>query len=188
MNRSVKGVYFLALIKQLKAWHRQAGGNKIPALSAEDNRSISESKIMPSSWYPLEDFIRTIDSVFHLVYGGTNEGLLQMGIDAANTAAGGPQRRIIKPGDPVGTLGSLSVYWNLSYNFGCLSLEKQKHDYCVALKEYPDIPRVHALLHIGFIQQLLTLAGTEGVVCQPTSTPWKDGNDFTIRVQWQGFK
>ncbi len=111
-----------------------------------------------------------------------------MGHDAGDVAAQGPQRRLLKAGDPTRTLESLPVYWDLSYNFANASVTREQHFYRIDINDYPDISRVHALLHLGFTTQIVTLVGAEDVDCQVVSAPWEGADQFAISVIWQGLE
>lgn len=191
MDRSVKGVYLQGLIEQLKTWQHQTGVEKIPDLDLDEEtqQRLFENCIMSSSWYKLENFWRVLESVFQLIYGGTTDGLQKMGFDGAKSTAKGPQRFLIKKGDPWRTLDSLPLYWNLSYNFGQVSVERDKSDYIVTLKDYPDIPQVHALLHVGYVRHILMLAGAQGVICKASASLCQDSShEYFMTVRWQGLE
>jgi len=178
----------IGLIKLLKIWQHRTGADNIPHLEADDHKLCIEGRIMPSSWYALESYLRMLDAVYYLVYGGTFKGMLKMGLDAGDVAAQGPQKGLLKAGDPRRTLESLPVYWELSYNFASVSVTREAQYWCVRIKDYPDITRVHALLHLGFTTKILTLVGAEDVKCEVVAAPWEGADHSGISVVWRGFE
>lgn len=155
-------------------------------------RKVTESYILPSSWYPYEVYERTLDVIFRKLSNSDEETARGMGSFMAHAMLMGPYSMYLKPGDPAATLKLFPVFWKNCFNFARVRYkqpavnrqgEPLKH-VDMEIEDFPDLPYPLYLIAQGFLAKTVELAG--GVGPSLDMEPWQLGRErFPCRIRWE---
>jgi hypothetical protein len=176
-GRHTKGVNLIDLVKTFRALHK---AGQITNLPPDETRFLQE-RILVSSRYPLEDFLRIAHRV-HTAMGGTVEVAETMGGVGAQSVLQGVHRIFLREGDPAGTVRAIQQIWANHFDFGEIQIEEDGHCFRVRMTGYPDMPPIHGHIVVGWVRKAVELAGGDPKSVSLERAPWREGGDFVIRV------
>src|SRR5689334_6838164 len=94
--RLAKGLNLLELAKFVRS---QKAADTLPGLTSED-RELIKGRIMPTSWYPFETFVRVLCSAHATLMGGSDAAARQMGHLSCTVMLSGPHAVFVHAGNP----------------------------------------------------------------------------------------
>lgn len=186
MARQAKGINVAQFVKTLKSWKKHGGHETVPGLVPEYAGYLRHQRILSSQWYPLELFLHFLDLTHRHVFGGTDKGLIDLGRFGAASNSESAHAVYLKS-EPTSMLQVFPRLWSANFNFGELVIEHEQASKTavVTFADYEDIPRSHALVHLGWFEVLLTKAGAENARCTVAAEPWNGDPLFAVRLSWK---
>lgn len=153
----IKGIAVIGVVKLLRR-ARKAAGEALPwAL-----HGYLERRILPSAWYPEEDFDLLVRAAGRLQIGAHRTHFEGLGRQQAEQDLGGIYRVMLRRGDPLATLEQLGDLWRLYHDAGTVQVTFEGADRAsVLLTGYPFAGADLCALHTGYLTAALTLAGAE---------------------------
>ncbi len=179
-QRQAKGVNLISLVKLL---HTQKDAWKDHPLR-DSARALMQQRITYTGWYPFTDFEELLKLAHQVLFGGSDQAALQMGVTGGKLIFGDVHKAYIAPGDPDRTLGGLIRAWPGYFNFAKPQRQVEGDTARVQILEYPDISKVHGLIMLGWAQAMLKLSGTSKVQHKIISAPWLGSGDFEFELSW----
>ncbi len=181
-EKKIKGVDLIGVVMSLKAWKKQAG-RELPDVHPDDVPYLDGSiRVLPSVWYPFETFTRLLSLSHRYVYGGTEEGMIRMGRDAAALAYGGVHSIFVRKDDFAGSVRSFQSQWRQHFNFGELTVDRIPGGVRIRFEDFRDASRIHGVLHVGWFLQLAEMCGAQKPKCRIVDAPWLEGGDLTLEL------
>ena len=175
----VKGMGLVQLVRLARARKRRAR-----ALLDEPLHRYLDRRILPSRWYPEEDYLALIGVVVRLLAEENGAGdrasvLAELGAGQARQDLEGPYGIMLRRGDPAGTLERLGSLWRLYHDSGRMSAAVQSPGRAlVVLEAFPPITGELTAVIGGFVAEALRLAGARDVRVELGDAP-RDG------ARWQ---
>lgn len=180
MARRVKGIDVLQAVKGLRAMSAR------PALGP-DATALVKQRILPSSWYPMEPFREVLGALHRVRFGATDEAALEMGREGARTTLAGEQAAYVSHGEPKRTLQAFERIWRSHYDFGRVETALTEEAARFLLHGYPDVPRWHGLIIVGWLLGALEMSGAKHSRYQIESAPWTGAEaPLTAVLTWDG--
>ena len=188
-GRKAKGVLLVDHVRMI----RGAKNPRLLETLPPEDLEIVASRVMSSSWYPYDTYVRTLDVIFREISGSDPEVARDMGRFMASHLLAGPYMMYVKAGDPESTLRGFQVIWKNFFNFGAvrLSLDDStapasgRRGFFGVVEEFPDLPKALCYIVQGFLDKTLEMCGASErsiveVTCVATGHPL-----CSYRVGWK---
>lgn len=170
------------MVDLVKALRSARKGGQLQELSDRD-RSLIDERILVSSWYPLEDFLRLLELTHQKVMGGSLGAAEMMGEFGAEAALSGVHKAFVRQGDPQGTARAIETIWPMYFDFGTCRAEQEGEELRIVVTGYPDMPRAHGHLLLGWIRKAVQLAGGASMSLAIERAPWEGDDEFVVAVR-----
>jgi hypothetical protein len=146
---------------------------------------LLEHRILASTWYPFEPFLDLTRALHEVLFGGSDEGAVEMGRQVARQTLEGVYAAFVSHHQVGRVLRSLGSVWQAHYNFGELTSTLEDSQAQVRVSGYTDAPRWHGQLISGWIAEALVLAGARGLEFDLKTGPWQEsGAAIEIGLRW----
>lgn len=180
-DRHAKGVNIIDLVKRIKNYRRQHPLVKMsPAAEA-----LLLERVTANKWYPLELFHELLDFMYKKTLGSSVDKAIEIGIAGGRAALEGFHKVYISKGDPKASVQAMRHGWRAYFDFGELDVTVEgDHTAYFTLKDYPDMPQIHALLVIGWDMAAAQLAGAKKVTYEIQESPWRGGSSLRYRIDF----
>ena len=180
-----KGIDFIGMVKALRAWRRANPGQGVPGLMPEDMDFLDNTLILSIDWYPHDRFLRFLDATAALVFGGTREGMLEMGRVAARALYTTVHSSLIYKGAPLHTLRGGINFIKTHFNFGeWIFLEESKTRAQIKIIGYPEMNEAHGTLLIGWCEVMIQLSGGAMSEAKILKAPWRGDEEYLLDMAW----
>jgi hypothetical protein len=113
MSARTKGSHVLSAVKVLRS-NRERALELLPA----SLHKYLEERILPSSWYPLDEHLGLLRVVAQLWPAGSGDPWMLMGRATAQADLGGLYKLLLKPGDTEATLKGMGALWRSAHDTG----------------------------------------------------------------------
>ena len=184
-ERKIRGFDMIDLVKAVKKWREANPDKEVPGLLDEDNAFLCGERIMPTAWYPLEQWFRWLKAVHQIVYGGTQDGAEQMGYVASMYIHSGPLTGVIKHKDIPRTVDALDRNLNRHHTFGEWTWERTSETTCeILIRDYLDMPFVHGHLLSGWFRAIVGLCELSLTKAEVTAAPWDGDAEYRLCLEW----
>lgn len=180
MTRHAKGTNVIPVVKAARKALR-AGVDL--GLDAEE-RTLIESRLLPSKWYSFDLFERLLTKVHRRGFGGSDEAARRLGETASRETLKGVHRAFLVPGDPGATAGRLTVIWATFFDFGYLEVGTKASSATVTIRGYENAGRCHCNVLAGFLRAAVALSGATVGDLEILEEPWSGGRNFVVRISW----
>lgn len=184
-NHQTKGIDLIGLVKTLKAWRKANPGKELPGLTAEDLDFLDNTLVLPVGWYPHDRFLRFLDAVSQLVFGGSQDGMLEMGRMAARETYTTVHSALIYKGDVARTLSGGIGFIKAHFDFGEWTFEEgsanQAH---IRISGYPEMTETHGTLFVGWCEVMIELSGGEVQKAEVLEAPWRGDGEYLLALAW----
>jgi hypothetical protein len=113
MSARTKGSHVISAVKVLRGNRERALELLPPPL-----HKYLEQRILPSSWYPLDEHLGLLRVIAQLWPTGGGDPWTLMGRATAQADFGGIYKLHLKPGDPGATLTAMGALWRSAHDTG----------------------------------------------------------------------
>jgi hypothetical protein len=173
-----KGTSFVWVVKFLRS-HRE----RALALLPSELHHYLDTRVLPSTWYPVGDYWGLMRAVVEIAQLGENH-FPQMGQFLARTDLAGVYRSSVRSGDPARTLAAAPALWRNYHDAGELRVEPEPASALVSLDGYPEPSRELCGLLEGYLPELALSSGARDVRIVKLSCRAEGGSDCRWRVSW----
>jgi hypothetical protein len=175
-----KGAHVLNAVKVLRSQRERA----LTLLPSHLHKYL-EHRILPSSWYPLEEHIGLLQAVVKMMPAGPDVWFT-MGRGTAQMDLAGIYRHFLRVGDPQLSLGSMGGLWRSAHDSGEVVITPDGP--CAAIMTVRDFnlrSRDFCKLISGYLAEVATLAGGQQVQSSHSSCRAEGAATCIWRVTWQ---
>jgi uncharacterized protein (TIGR02265 family) len=177
-----KGTHVINAVKVLKQDRARALKHLPPHL-----HKYLEQRIMPSSWYPLEEHLGLLRAIAELFMPPGVDPWMAMGRGTArlDLTGNGPYKLLLWPGDPGRTLSGIMALWRSVHDSGEVYVATDgPRQATVTLRDYAMHAREICAVLDGYLAEAATLAGGRDVRVNHVSCLCRDGGECLWRVTW----
>lgn len=181
----IKGVAISGSIEAFKAkFGKEEYAKILEKLNAEDKNMFS-SIILSNLWYPLDSFVRYIEVLYQLYYGGDYSKLQLNSEEIIDKQLRGIYRLFIQLGTPEFVVKKIG-FINSSYFKGMTLevIENKKGKYIGHYTGFEKQHRVFQYTIIGFYKRAMEISGAKNVKAVFT-VPMSDSKYAEITVTWE---
>jgi uncharacterized protein (TIGR02265 family) len=176
-----KGAHVINAVKVLRQDRERARRVLPPAL-----HRYLEERIMPSSWYPLDDHLVLLHAVAELFMPPGVDPWVTMGQGTARMDMAGIYKLHLRPGEPGRTLFAMSAVWRsvhdsgevIAHNAGPQSFSMTILGYHVRAREICGIAQ-------GYLGEVVRIAGGRDPRVEHTRCCCDGARDCTFAVTWR---
>jgi|SRR5579863_9959107 len=150
-----KGTHVLNAVKVLRQDRERARKHLAPHL----HRYLDE-RILPSSWYPMEDHLMLLHTIAKLFMPPGVDPWLAMGRGTARMDLAGVYRLHLRPGDPGRTLQALSAVWKSVHDSGeVTSANAGPATFVITMRGFSRrAPEICGIID-GYVAEVVNIAG-----------------------------
>jgi uncharacterized protein (TIGR02265 family) len=177
----VKGTMILGLVKTIRA---DTGNTYDPHLTDQD-RALVARQILPSSWYPFDQFKRIFNTVMEVLVGSNTELVRTIGRSYGRDIVHSVYKNLVIEGDPMESLKKNQIAFKMFFDFGESSFERlSDHSGRVTIAGFdPSFERFYYIL-AGWLEECLELSGAKNVNSTFTSRSWEGDPDTVVEFSW----
>jgi hypothetical protein len=183
---TIKGAAVLDAVRAMRKGHGDEGFARIVATLDPEARTIFEGAILPTSWYPLDAFVRLLDAELRQGAGGDERALVERAERIVEKQLRGIYRLFVKLGSPEFVLKRIAIVHMTYYNG--VNLETTSLTPGRAVLRYTGYEPAHRLIgnvNIGFFKKALEMSGAKDVVAAFT-VPIGDARGYAeLVVTWR---
>jgi len=154
----LKGTAIIPAVKMARS-----NREKMEPLLGEGAKRLVSSRIMPGSWYPIEDATELLQAICDF-YGGNHAQSMEMvGMYCAEGDLNGVYAHLIQPGDPVRTFRRAIMLWRNYLDTGTLIFNQPypgKPQATLRLEDFRQTIPYCACI-VGMARVVARLVGTE---------------------------
>jgi len=160
----------------------------------EQDKEIIFSKVLPSSWYPLETYERANYAIFIEIGQGKLENAFTWGRFVGEDIIKKFYSRLAEEQDPFSALKRFAVFHTLWFKFDeqdfkLIDLRQtapKEVEAKIATPAYTPYFEAYTYQLMGTFERLLELNGAQNIKIEITDHNWEGENPFSvIRVRWE---
>lgn len=183
---TIKGSAVLDTVRALRKRSGDEGFARMVAALDDEARALFQGAILPTSWYPLDAFVRLLDADLRETAGGDERELIARTEWLVEKQLRGIYRLFVKLGSPEFVLKRISLVHMTYYNG--VHLETRSLTPGNAVFRYTGFDRRHRLIGnsiIGFYKKALEMSGAKDVRAA-FATPIGDEKGYAeLAVTWR---
>lgn len=183
---SIKGSAVLDSVRGIRQRFGEEKYQRILAALDDEARRLVEDTLVPTSWYPLDPFLRVLDATLREVADGDENALVQWTETIIERQLRGIYRLFVKLGSPEFVLKRISII-HMNYYNG-VHLETPSMAPGRAVLRYTGFEPRHRLMGhsiIGFFRKALEISGAKDVLAR-FQVPIEAGRGFAeLVVTWR---
>ena len=188
-TRKAKGVLLVDHVRMI----RSAKDPRLLDPLPREDREIIASRVMASSWYPYETYVRTLDVIFREIGGSNPEVARDMGRFMASRLLAGPYSMYVKVGDPQSTLLGFQIIWKNFFNFGTVRLapdastppDAGRRVFNGTIDGFPDMSKPLCFIVQGFLDKTLEMCGAPGRFIEELTCAASGDPACSYRTGWR---
>ncbi len=181
----IKGTALIDTIKAIKARAGEQEFARIVEQLDGETKSIFESRISPSSWYPLDAFVQFLETDIRETANGDREVLIARSEKVIESQLRGIYKVFIQLGSPGFVIKRISAV-HATYFHG-VNIIPELDDSNVAVIKYAGFASRHEIMGyaiIGFFRKALEISGAKQVKVE-FSIPISAGGDYAeLLITW----
>lgn len=182
----IKGSVILDTIKTVKLKYGEEIFKKIINLLDEEAKQIFEKKtILVTDWYPIETFMKFVETLNNLISGGDKEHIIALSEEILFQQLQGIYKIFIKPDSPEAIIKRVSAIHN-TY-FRGIGIEATLIGTGKARVKHIGFEKKHSLISLGiisFYKKALAMAGAKNIEIKYI-TPFEADKGFTeLEITW----
>ncbi|HUL59829.1 MAG TPA: hypothetical protein VLU43_11165 [Anaeromyxobacteraceae bacterium] len=179
---TIKGLAVLDSVNAIKARSGDQGYERIVATLDDDARGLFRRVVLPTTWYPLDAFVRLLGADVRETAGGNERVLIERSEVVIDKQLRGIYRLFVKLGSPEFVLKRIAIV-HMTYFTG-VQIENTSLTPGRAVIRYTGFEPQHQLIGytlIGFYRKALQISGAKNVQVG-FSTPIGDGKAYAELV------
>jgi uncharacterized protein (TIGR02265 family) len=179
-----KGAHVINAVKVL----RQDKERALKFLPPHLHKYLQE-RLLPSSWYPLEDHLVLLRAVAQLFMPPGVDPWVAMGRGTArmDLTGNGIYKAHIRPGDPARTLMAMTAIWRSVHDSGeVVATSDGPHHWVMTMQGYSVKAIEICTICEGYLAEAATIAGGVDVRVRHTACICKGSSECVWQVSWSG--
>jgi uncharacterized protein (TIGR02265 family) len=177
----VKGTMLLGLVKTVRA---DRTNTYDPYLSDLDRDFISR-QVLPSSWYPFEEYKKTFSAVIDVLTKGDMELVRKMGQAYGADIVSNVYKNLVIEGNPMESLKKYRIVFNMFFDFGEAEFEAvSENSGRLSIRKFDPEFEAFYYIFMGWVEECLELSGAKNPRGRSTSRSWADDPETTIEFSW----
>jgi uncharacterized protein (TIGR02265 family) len=175
-----KGSHVLNAVKMLRSNRERALELLPPAL-----HKYLEQRILPSSWYPLEEHLVLLRVLAQLWPATAGDPWALMGRGTAQSDLNGLYKMYLKPDDPARTLVAMGTLWHSAHDTGeARAVIEAPGRATLYMREFGIRSRDYCRITTGYVAEVIRLAGGRDAGVEHTRCRGDGETECVWRVTW----
>ena len=177
----VKGTMLIGLVKTIRADRSGA----YDAHLTDQDRALVERHILPSSWYPFDQFQRIFNAVMDVLAGSNTELVRTIGRSYGRDIIQGVYKNLVIAGDPMESLKKHQIAFKMFFDVGESVFEPvSDRSARMRIRNFdPAFERWYYIL-LGWLEECLELSGATNVRGTFASRSWHGDPETVVELSW----
>ena len=179
--KQVKGTVFLTVAKSI----RSNKSGVYDTLLKEKDKEIINSRILPSIWYPFENYKNCLNALIKIEAKNNLENCIEWGrFDVVSTMKGVYSNAIVK-GDIKATMEKFNRIFKLMFNFSELIVEfPSENELNLILKDFDHDFKGFYYIGRGWIEKVIEFCIDKKAKSRFLTKSWESNEDTILNFFW----